>query len=220
MEKRWITTRVATFHSCFVWLATSEFGSFMEWHVLNSSIPNAFQMQYVGDSTCLTVSLRWTQLSASLIIKSLFELLLAHIFKWCLHPVPQCPTGWTIQHVATFGMLPKIEHAWSISSASSTPPLLVLKSSRDWKDTSLLLCLPLFCWKFILYFKTPQRKHRPKNASNTFFWERSRHSHVVELQWSWLPKNGHRFMASHLLKHVCNIQSIFLLLACPFCSQK
>jgi len=33
---------VATFHSGFVWLENSEFDSFMEWQVLNSSILNAF----------------------------------------------------------------------------------------------------------------------------------------------------------------------------------
>ena len=46
----------------------------------------------------------------------------------------------------------QVEHARSISSAVSTPPLVALHSSRVWKDRSSFLCLSQICWKSIPCF--------------------------------------------------------------------
>ena len=98
---------LATFHCRFVWLANSEFGLIMKGHVLNSSILNAFRIQYVVDSWCPTVSLCCAQLFCLFGNKIPFQLLLENLCKWCMHSGPQCPAGWIVQQVAIFGMLPK-----------------------------------------------------------------------------------------------------------------
>jgi len=95
----------ATFHSCFVWLTYSEFGSFIEWHA--SAAPWMRSDAVHGVCACLAVSLCWAQLFCLLDNQIPFLVVTCKYCKWCMHPAPQCPTSWTIQQTAIFGILPK-----------------------------------------------------------------------------------------------------------------
>jgi len=120
------TLHTQTLNSCnmsFLFCLTGLFGIWFFYGVtcLSSSL-NAFQVQYMGSLHALQFISGEHSFSASLIIKSLLVVTCKYC-KWCMHPAPQCPTGWTIQQTAIFVMLPKwkcMEHFISCTHTTLT----------------------------------------------------------------------------------------------------
>jgi len=137
---------VETFHSGFVWLVNSEFGLFMEWHGLNSHIANAFRIQYIWDSTCLTVSLCWAQLSCQFEDKIPILAVTSKYLQMVFASSASIST-W-LNNIASSHPKDALRIVWAVS----TSLLIPLKSSRVWKDRSSLFCLQQICWKYIPYF--------------------------------------------------------------------
>jgi len=91
----------------------------------------------------------------------------------------------------------QVKHAWSISSAVSTPPVLALKSSLERQVVLIMSPINLLEVNPLLL-----KLHKENTGRRTLrtlpFWEKFRYPHVDELQWSWIPKYGYRFIWSHI----------------------
>ena len=210
MEKRWTTTRVnwplcwecwaihlhlkTTFYT-----QNSEFGS--EWHVLNISILNAFQMQYMGTLHALQFHSAEHSLSATLIIKSLFSCslqifangvciqchnvqLVEQYNKW--PPSGCCQSRACMEHFIICIHTTLI----SVEVLSCLERQVVLIS-----PTNFLEVHPLF-------LKLHTENVGQRTLPTLLFSKRTRYSNVDELQWWWIKKDGHRSMVPHLLKHL------------------
>jgi len=228
---------MTTFHSGFVWLATSGFGLFMESHVLGCSNLNAFQKQYMWSLDALQFLSAELSFSGCLIIKSLFQLLLANICKRCMHDASSATmSNWLkIQQVVIFGMLAKNSMHGAISSVRPIHTITnaEVQSCLE-RQVVLIMSHTMFLEVHPLLLKLHKKNTGQRMLRTLLSCKIIRYPHVDEHHVSRIPKYGHRFLVPHLLKHVFSIVYmcrneffvpglvliIFLLLARAFCSQK